>query len=74
MMHARKRREMIEQMMEAHGEPLVRSLVETIAEHTDKSVIEASEIVLTAWKRSQGQWKAEIKAFRRYREGALITH
>jgi hypothetical protein len=66
MMHARKRREMIEAMMSEYNEPFVRSLVETIVENTDKSYIDAAEIVLTAWKRSKGQWMADSKTFRRY--------
>jgi hypothetical protein len=53
-------------MIAEYSEPFVQSLVETITDKTDKSYIEAAEIVLTAWKRSKGQWVAESKTFRRY--------
>lgn len=76
MMHARTRREMVQQMTQQYNEPLVRSLIDTIVENTDKSFIEATEIVLTAWKRSQGQWAADsdTKAFRRYRSERILMN
>jgi hypothetical protein len=52
-MHARVRRQLIDEMMGEHGEPLVHSLVDAIMENTDKSITEAADIVLTGWQRSK---------------------
>ncbi len=53
MMHGRTRRQMIDQMIYEYNEPLVWSLVEKIAENTNKSFIEAADIVIDAWKSSK---------------------
>lgn len=52
-MHARIRRDLIDQMVCEYSEELVRSLIETIVGNTGKSYIEAADIVVTAWQRSK---------------------
>jgi hypothetical protein len=64
---------MIDRMIAEYGEPMVRALVDTIAEKTEASYIESAEIVLAAWQRSKGAWIAESRTFRRYRQAETIA-
>jgi NADH/NAD ratio-sensing transcriptional regulator Rex len=62
MMNARTRREMVAQMAQEHTEELVQAMIEAIVEFTGTSYIEATEIVLIAWQRSQNAAAVETQA------------
>jgi hypothetical protein len=68
MMHARTRRELMDEMMSEYDQALVHSLVDVIAEGTNKSCIETVEMVLEAWQRSKNHTLAEIIQSRRCSE------
>lgn len=53
MMHARTRRELVNEMMTEYDEELVHSLVDAIVAHTNKSCGESVEIVLEAWQHAK---------------------
>jgi N-methylhydantoinase B/oxoprolinase/acetone carboxylase alpha subunit len=61
MIHARTRRELLDEMIHEYDEPLVMSLVNTIVEQADKSCSEAVEMVIDAWQHSKGH---SIEEFR----------
>jgi len=61
MMNARTRREMVAQMAQEHTQELVQATIEAIVEFTGTSYIDATEIVLIAWQRSQNAMGVEAK-------------
>jgi hypothetical protein len=65
MIHARTRRELMDEMIQEYDEPLVTSLVEAIVARTEKSCSEAVEIVLDAWQHSKGHSIEEFSPIRR---------
>ncbi len=68
MIHARTRRELMDEMIREYNEPLVKSLVDSIVENTDKTCAEAVEIVLDAWQHTKGHSIIEFSPLPKGRE------